>query len=192
MSLEFLGLETPNEHRLAWDAKDWARVKELSKEFKEDEEKALYKIIKNVTEKTGYKNVLEFSSYDQYSINRALSYHPTMNGYASELNMWAGNITDQMHYDYLYHTITKCKLPFVKPINQECDYDHQLIVKVLARHYNVSDKKASEFIELHDEKELNQVKKEMKCMINSPDCEFLSFLPNKSEKARLYKVASKW
>lgn len=194
MSLDFLGLDTPNEHRLAWDNKDWDRVKELCKEiFTKEKDDSVFEVLTNVTTKVGgHKNVLEFDSYDQFMINSWLSQHPTMVGYASELNQWAGYITDQMHYDYLFHTIVKCKLPYIKYAKKTEDYDNLIIVKALARYYNVSDEKAVDFIELHDEKQLTSIKKSIKGIIVSPDCEFLSFLPNKKEKARLYKVASKW
>ncbi|QMV28807.1 DNA polymerase accessory protein [Aeromonas phage AP1] len=192
MSLDFLGLETPNEHRLAWDNKDWDKVKELCNEFKVDKDKSLFEIIKNVTQKTGYKNVREFADYDQFMINLMISQHAHMVGYASELNQWAGCITDQMHYDYLYHTVVKCQLPFMKAAKASNDWDYILIVKLLARHYSVSDSKAKDFIELHDETQLRAIKKLYKGIVTSPDCDFLKFAPNKTERTRLYGVVKKW
>ena len=195
MSLDFLGLEVPNEHRLAWDNKDWNKVKELCKEFKKDKDKSTFEIINNVTQKTGHKNVMVFESYDQYTINSWLSQHASMNGYASELNQWAGYITDQMHYDYLYYTVRKCKLPYVAYARASDDWDFVFITHILAHHYNVSYEKAVEYHDLHTDEQMKRILRDMRGLITSPDCPFMSVLPkhiSKTEKARLYKTATKW
>ena len=194
MSLEFLGLETieQNEHRIAWDAKDWDRVKELCSEFEKDKTQSVFDILANVTEKKGYKNVLEFDDYNQYLINNALSQHPHMIGYASELNLIGGYITDQMHYDYLYHTVRKCKLPFVKFAKVSGDWEYMVMISVLADYYESSKEKAEGFVEILGEEKLEKIKRIIKVFVDSPNSKHLSMIPTKKEKEQIYNMVKKW
>lgn len=193
MGLGFLSdeFEQPSEHRIAWMERDWDRVKELSKEFKKTDDQALFDILNNVTQKTGYLSAAHFESYSQYAINHALSQHPSMLGYVYELNLMDGHLTDEQHYDYMYHTIRQCKLPRVKFAKLSEDWEQRVFERLVARYYEVSVSRASEYIDEFNLDQITRLKKIFKGMVSDSDPALLA-VPTKVERERVFKSIRDW
>ena len=194
MDLSLLGEDTDlNEHEIAWVEKDWAKVKELSAQFKKDADQSLWDILNNITQKTGYKSAAHFETYDQRAVNNALSQHISMAGYATELNQMEGLITDQMHYDYAYHTIRKAKLPKVKFAKNHDDWTDKIIIKMVAKSYDVSMARAKEYVEdILSGEQLEYIKTLMAPTVDSADHPILSVIPTKAERTKVFNEIRSW
>lgn len=181
-----------NEHQIAWYSQNWSEVAKLANSFKEPKEQSLFNIIDNVTTKRGgHKNVDEFADYDQYMINQALSQHVVLNGYASELNQ-LGAISDQMHYDYLFHSVRKVSLPRTSFAKVTDDWNVKMLIELYSNHYCISKKKAMEWIDFDTKtNKIVDVKKILKTTIdeNSP---ILKVLPNKSTRSEFLRDIASW
>lgn len=193
MDLSFLSddFEPLNEHQIAWLERDWDKIKELSKQFKKPDEQALFDILNNVTQKTGYLSAAHFESYNQYAINHALSQHPSMLGYAYELNLMDGTITDEQHYDYLYHTVRQCKLPRVKFAKVSDDWEQRVFERLVARYYEVSVSRAIEYIDEFNQDQITRLKKIFKGSTSDNDPALL-VVPTKVERERVFKIIRDW
>lgn len=190
MSLsELLGEDEPNEHYVAWASRDWDKVKELSKQFKEPEEYSLFAIIDNVTKKTGYTDVNVFENYDQFAINNALSQHIELRGYAYELNLM-GTISDRMHYDYMYFTIRKTSLPKVKFAKISDDWETRVLERLVADYYEVSYERGAEYLTILTPEQLAKLKRHFGAIID--DNPNLSIIPTKAERQRILTIIKNW
>jgi len=89
--------------------------------------------------------------YNQYIINKGLSYYPDTILLVDEVNK--GNISDQWHYEFCYHAIDKKKRrsKWFKP---ELDANIDLIVE----YFNINQTKAKEIIKLFSADELENIK----------------------------------
>lgn len=100
--------------------------------------------------------VVDDSVYSQFLMNRGLSLFIDTIAISNELNMYGGNITNQMHFDYLSDMVEP-RMRFKKwpkPKNHE---DAQL----LAQYYGISVKKAYDYIKLYTKEQLNIIRKEL-------------------------------
>ena len=194
MSLSFLSGEKDelNEHQIAWLTRDYDTIKKLSNEFKLPKEQSLFEIIENVTRKTGHKDVNIFSDYSQFAINSAISQHVPMMGYAYELNMMNGYITDQMHYDYLYHSVRKVSLPKVKFAKVTDDWVDRTFEKMIARYYEVNAQRAKTYIDDFSTDQLDILKRIVCVTVESADCELLKFIPLKADRIHTFNVIKNW
>lgn len=193
MSLNFLLDEGPdNPHEIAWKSRDWAAVKELSKQFKKTEEQGLFEILNNVTRKTGYLSPDHFDDYNQHMINHALSQHVSMRGYAFELNLMEGLISDRMHYDYLYYGIRQCNLPRVKFAKVSDDWEQRALERLVARLYNVSHARACEYIDMFTDEQTAHIRSITKRTVTSGADPVLSFIPTKADREKIYRAITGW
>lgn len=192
MNLSFLGVcdEEINEHKIAWLERDWDEVGRLCSQFEKEPSVGLFDIIRNVTEKTGHKSVDYFDDYNQYMINHFLSQHVHLIGYVSELNKM--ELTDQMHYDYLYYTVRRCKLPFVKAAKLEDDWEKVVIYTLMCHVFKVSMAKAMEMYETMGDEKVNKFKKEVASLVDSENSQFLERLPTKAVKRTVLKNIKSW
>lgn len=195
MSLLFLSGEPETEvnpHVVAWRSKDYEAVKKLSAEFKKPAEQCLFDILNNVTKKTGYLSAAHFEDYDQRAINNALSQHVTMRGYAYELNQMYGHITDQQHYDYLYHSIRQCSLPKVKFAKVQDDWESRVYERLVSKYFEVSTYRAYEYICFFSEEQNSALKNIVRTMVVDENSAFLSIIPTKAERLAVYNAIKKW
>lgn len=194
MSLAFLTGEDEqlNEHEIAWKTRDFDKVKELAKEFKEPKEQALFDILNNVTLKTGHRSVDSFSDYSQFALNNALSQHIPMMGFAYELNQMNGHISDQQHYDYMYYGIRKTSLPRVKFANVHDDWTERLFEKLVAKYYQVNATRAREYISGFSGEQLEVMRSVLRPMVTGDHDEVMKFIPTKVERTRVFNEVKKW
>ncbi|ALY07131.1 clamp loader small subunit [Vibrio phage vB_VmeM-32] len=181
-----------NEHQIAWYSQDWQTVTKLANSFKEPKERSLFQIIDNVTTKSGgHKNVDEFSDYDQYMINQALSQHVVMVGYVSELNQMS-NLTNQQHYDYLFHTIRKTSLPKTSFARVTDDWNQKMLIALYCEYYAISKKRALEWIEFDTKTgKINEIKKTLKLILDEQS-PLLKILPNAKVRNEVLNSVKEW
>lgn len=194
MSLSFLSGEKDdiNEHQVAWFNRDYEAIKKLANEFKQPKEQSLFDIVDNVTKKTGHKNVGVFSDYNQFAINNVLSQHIPLLGYAYELNMMNGFITDQMHYDYMYYEMRKISLPKVKFAKISDDWTERAFEKLIARYYEVNQTKARGYIESFNTDQLDIIKHIVSTTVDNADGELLKFIPLKADRTHTFNTIKSW
>lgn len=102
------------------------------------------------------KGVKVEEGYNQFLINRALSLHLDTLAIVNEINMY-GQLTDQMHFDYLAHMVDPrqrwAKWPKPK--------DHGS-AKIVSEYYGLSISKAYDIVPLFDEETLNKMESQLK------------------------------
>ena len=194
MSLAFLSGEDEqlNEHQIAWMTRDYKEIKKLSKQFKKPKEQALFEILQNATLKQGHRKVESFSDYSQFALNNALSQHVPMAGYAYELNLMNGYISDQMHYDYMYFAIRKAALPRVSFAKISDDWLSRLFEVLVAKYYQVNTTKARAYITSFSDEQIGILQCIVKSTVTDENSEELKFIPTKAERLRVYRTVNDW
>ena len=91
-------------------------------------------------------------NYSQYVINTAFSYFPDTIFYANEANMMR-NLSDKMHYDFLYFTIMK-KKRFSK-WNKKSKSDY---LDIVSEYYDISPREAKELLDIIPLEQLEKIK----------------------------------
>lgn len=192
MSLaDLLGEDDLNPHEIAWRSRDWNMVKELCKEFKTSSEQSLFKIVDNVTKKTGHKRAASFADYDQHMINNVLSQHVELSGYAYELNQMEGFISDQQHYDYMYFSIRQTSLSKVKFAKITDDWEFRVFQILVADYYEVSHTRGAEYIQRFSDEQINRLKRVLAPTVDI-NSRCLLVIPTKTERAKICTAIKNW
>lgn len=94
--------------------------------------------------------------YNQFLMNRGLSYHLDTVAIVNQVNMYS-TINDQMHFDYLKN--------MVSPGNRYSKWhkpkEHE-DAKAISEYYNLTLSKSYDLIGLFSKEELSEIKKELK------------------------------
>ena len=111
MSLsDFLGEDVVlNEHEVAWKSKNWDSVKKLADSFKEDPDNEFRDIMNRINSNKTRLNTNVCDSYSSYAINSVLSAHIDCAYHVYNMNLLGDAISDQMHFDYLMHSVRPAK-----------------------------------------------------------------------------------
>jgi hypothetical protein len=94
--------------------------------------------------------------YNQYIINKALSFHRDCLFQVNMMNLYP-NINSKMHFDFLLNTTRKYKRPFkpwIKPDNSEK-------VELIRQFFNISKREAIEIEDLVCEEDVEKIKQEL-------------------------------
>lgn len=94
--------------------------------------------------------------YNQYIINKALSFHRDCLFQANMMNLYS-ELNNKLHYDFFINTIRKYKRPFkpwIKPENSEK-------VELLKQYFNVSKREAREIENLIGDEDMENIKIEL-------------------------------
>jgi hypothetical protein len=92
--------------------------------------------------------------YTQFLSNRALSMHADTLPYAAEANRFPKEVTDQMHYDLMFHGIRKYKRPRGKWPKATDNPD----IVLLCQYYNIGRKTADQYLRIHTKEQLNNIR----------------------------------
>lgn len=96
-------------------------------------------------------DILIEKSYDQYLVNKALSYFSDTVFYANEMNMKP--VDNRMHFTYLLHSI-RAKKRFSKWHKKE----DEEAVELVATYFDYSKQKAREALKILTESQLEEIK----------------------------------
>ncbi len=83
------------------------------------------------------------NEYIPFLINRGLSYHKDCIFYANEINMMS-DISHEMQYDFLFHSIRKFKRGYVKWARNVKNNN----IKIVMKAFNCSRVKAEEYLKI--------------------------------------------
>lgn len=179
-----------NEYEIAWREKDWDKVDEMCEQFVEKPENVLFKIMDNITFDKNRIDADNMSEYNQRWINTALSQHPTCLYSAYIMNLIGGNLPNQMHHDYLMHSIPKGKL-YGKWAKLVEDLDLKLVLCAISKAYIVNNDDAKFYYELANEKGyMDELLRRIKPY--ATDDVIASVTKNKTEQKRLKKNIERW
>lgn len=112
---------------------------------------SIFEYIKSISEKTG--NVFEKYEglgYSKFMVNRGVSQHIDGVLLANEMNK-SPHISDEMHYDYLYHVISK-KKRYGKWVKGEIDDSD--CIEYLKQKFKINNDVAVDYLKLLDKKQL--------------------------------------
>lgn len=111
-------------------------------------------IIKSILNGKNKLDVSNESCYNKFVVDKALSYHLDCIPFIQEINPYIHNISNQMHYDYLFYSIRKMNRGY-KPWIKTSKIEN---IEIIKEYYNVSDKKANEILGLLNEEQLKYIK----------------------------------
>lgn len=149
----FLGEQdvTLNEHELAWRGREWDSVKKLADSFKGEEINEFFYVLNQINQGKSRVDTSDLESYSQFSVNNALSSHIDCMTHAFYMNLLGDCISDQMHYDYLMHSVRPSKRygsakAVQDPIELVVD---KVFIKAVSRYYQVNVDRGREYVESH-------------------------------------------
>lgn len=121
----------------------------------------LFDFISDISERKRYLLSPDNESvYNIYMVNKAFAQHPDTIILAAEMNK-RPSATKLMHHDFLFYSINASKR-FGKWAKAEA-YDKEL-VDYIKNKYCLSNKRALEYLELYDEKEIKEIKNKLKTL----------------------------
>lgn len=133
------------------------KKEELKEEVKKKPHNYFFDFIKDLSQKKQYiLNEDNQKDYVPYLINKFLSMHQSTILYAQEMNI-RHQIEKDMHYDYLFESL--------RPMNRYFKY-HKSNKKsddllLLSDYYQCSLIKAKEYLNIHDESDLDMIRSKM-------------------------------
>lgn len=129
-----------NEHELAWKAKDWNKVKELTKEYTYKPSSA-FEILDQISFTKTKITAEQLELYDKWFINSGLSQNIDCLMQVDQMNLYGSGLSDFHHYNYYLMTIRKMKRrgKWAKPT-----YNKRLEIykALLSKHYKINLKDA--------------------------------------------------
>jgi len=112
---------------------------------------SIFDYLNSVSNKKYMKPDSDLKVYNQYIMNKGLSYYPDAILLVDEVNK--GNISDQWHYEFLYHVLDK-KVRRSKWFKPDQDDD----LKVIVEYFDINMSKAREIIKLFSKDEIENIK----------------------------------
>lgn len=98
-------------------------------------------------------------TYDPFMTNMSLSRYMDTILLADEMNK-CPNVTKEMHYDFLFHSVHKMKRRF-SAWSKKNNADHDIIEYLMDR-YDINEKRAHRYLELLTEKEITEIENVLK------------------------------
>lgn len=197
MSLsEFLGEETTvlNDHEVAWKSKNWDSVKKLADSFKQDPNNEFTDIMNRINSNKVRLNTELCESYNQYSINHVLSNHIDCSYHVYAMNLLGECISNQMHFDYLMHSLRAAKrYGGVKGASDSIeDIVGKVFVKCVARFYQVNTIRAGEYIDEFTDTQISFMKKLLMKTVNDELVKDACPYAKKQEIDKVLRVVEDW
>lgn len=138
-----------NEHEMAWKGRDWDSVKKLADSFKTESANEFYDILNRINTNKSRVSTDTYEEYNPYKVNASLSRHIDCVTHAYEMNLLGDAISDQMHFDYLLHSVRPARRysgagDIADPIDEMC---HKVFMKCIGIMFKVDVDRAIEYFE---------------------------------------------
>lgn len=138
-----------NEHEVAWKGRDWGAVKKLADSFKTESANEFYDILNRINTNKSRVSVDTYENYNQYNVNSSLSRHIDCVTHAYHMNLLGDELSDQMHFDYLLHSVRPANRyggvkDIADPIEEMC---HKVFMKCIGIMFKVDVDRAAEYFE---------------------------------------------
>lgn len=125
-----------NEHQIAWEDKDWAKVKELADSYKESAESELFANLNAINHLKQHRMVDD--SYSKFLITELLSLHTDALYPAYMANLGIKTLRDQDHFRYLLHAVPHGKRYAAKAKLDE-DVKETFVIRLLMLLYDINE-----------------------------------------------------
>ena len=137
-----------NEHEVAWKSKNWDAVKELADSFKGNPDNEFRDIMNRINSNKVRINTEFCDSYSKYAINSVLSNHVDCIYHVYNMNLLGDAISDQMHFDYLTHSLRPSKRygGGSALADDIASIAEKTFVKCVGNYYGVNTARAAEYI----------------------------------------------
>lgn len=126
-----------SEHDIAWKSRDWDAVQKLADSYKEKAENELFAIMNDLTYGKQERCLAQCDNYSKHWIDNAMSQHVDCISSMYVMNLIGGGLSDQAHYNYYLHTISKGKR-YGKWAKLTEDNLDKLIAKLLMSYYTIN------------------------------------------------------
>ena len=177
-----------NEHEIAWKSRDEDKIRELADSFKEKAENELFAILNDLTFGKNERNLSVSENYSKFFLDNAMSQHPDCIIQAATMNLIGGGLSDQAHYNYYLHSVSKGKRfsKFAKAGSD--DVNVVLLVKLIAEFHKVNETIASGYLKMYKLKgHLPAMLKKMKGLVTD---EFLKTVTKNVKEQKDFKKKS--
>ena len=123
---------------------------EVEYELEKPKQNNVFDYVKSINNKDNYLGD-NLDNYSSYIITRALASYSDCIFYVKEINLYP-SLGDRLEYDFYYYGISKKKrfAEWMKRNNADVD--------IVSKFYNVSKKKALEFLDILTESEMKYIK----------------------------------
>lgn len=180
-----------NEHEIAWKSRDQAKIQELADSFKEKPENELFAILNDITFGKNERNLSTSENYNKFWIDNSLSQHVDCIIPVYRMNLLGAGLSDQAHFNYMLHSISKGKRFSKWAKAHEDDINVVLLLKLIAQYHQVNNDVARRYLETYKLKgHLPAMLKKMKGLVTD---EFLATVTkNVKEQKQFKKQALEW
>lgn len=180
-----------NEHEVAWKSRDMDKVQQLADSFKEKAENELFAITNDITFGKNERNLAQSENYSKFYIDNALSQHVDCIISAYRMNLLGGGLSDQAHYNYYLHSITKAKRFGKWAKAGEQDVNVVFLLKLIMKYHTVNNDVAVRYLDTYKLKgHLPAMLKKMKGLVTD---EFLKTVTkNVKEQKQFKKQSLEW
>lgn len=180
-----------NEHEIAWKSRDEKKIQELADSFKEKAESELFAIMNDITFGKNERNLATSESYSKFFIDNSLSQHVDCMIPVYRMNLLAGGLSDQAHFNYYLHSIPKGKRFGKWAKGQDVDANVVFIIRLLMAYHQINNDDAYRYFETYKMKgHLPAMLKKMKGLVTD---DFLKTVTkNVKEQKQFKKQALEW
>lgn len=180
-----------NEHEIAWKSRDFDAIQALADSFKEKPENELFAILNDITFGKKERNLSQSENYSKYWIDNSLSQYVDCMIEAAKMNLIGAGLTDQQHFNYYLHSISKGKRFSKWAKAGSDDVNVSFIIKLLMKYHNINSNDAFMYLETYKAKnKLNDILRKMKGFVTD---EFLKTVTkNVKEQKQFKKQALEW
>lgn len=177
----------------AWLENDETALKADRDKYADKDDTDSKKLFDAVTRIGETKEPIKFTQdtswYNQFFINNAFSQYIDTVLFAYEMNI-RGSIPNDMHYQYLFHSIKSCKRRG-KWAKLDDDAEFVLLVEVFAKYNELNRQKAREYVLKMGDDKLNRFKRFVKPMALEELEQILKRFPKKTIN-KTKKMVKNW
>ena len=113
----------------------------------------VFEYVKSINTKEKYLGD-NLENYSSYIVNKAIASYQDCIFFVKEMNLYPA-LNDKMEYDFYYYSISKRKR-FAEWMKRDQDK-----IELVSKFYNVSLKKAAEFLDILSDSELKEIEKSL-------------------------------
>jgi hypothetical protein len=99
--------------------------------------------------------------YNKWRINNVLANHKDIILYVNEINKY--DLTDQMHYDYLFNSVRKCKR-WAKPLSKEekkVKEEELQLISLISEYYKYNTLRAKEALKVLSADDIENIRRKL-------------------------------
>lgn len=180
-----------NEHEIAWKSRDMDKIQELADSFKEKPENELFSILNDLTFGKNERNLAQSENYSKFFLDNAMSQHVDCIIQAETMNLIGAGLSDQAHYNYYLHAVSKGKrfAKFAKAKSD--DVNVVLMIKLISKFHTINESTAAKYLEMYKLKgHLKTMLTRMKSLVTD---DFLKTVTkNVKEQKQFKKMSLEW